>query len=254
MIYKALLYKELLQWYYNNGVVNSFTILGSRVGKVPEELNTSSLNIQDNSLPVKLEEEKSSDDLKAVRTLEDLKKLIISNCDCPLKKTAKNIVFSDGNPRANIMFIGEAPGEIEDKTGKPFKGEAGRLLDKMLHAIQLNRENVYLTNIIFWRPPGNRKPTKEEISACLPFVKKHINLINPKILVLVGATAARAIFNIQTGITQIRGKWKNIETKDTKSLKSIAIFHPAFLLRQPSRKREAWEDLKKIKIEIDTYT
>ena len=254
MQYKALLYKELLQWYYNNGVTNSLTILDSIVGQVPEELNASSLNNRDNRLPVKLEEDKSSDDLNAVSTLEDLKKLIILNCDCPLKKTAKNIVFSDGNPQANIMFIGEAPGEIEDKTGKPFKGEAGKLLDKMLHAIQLNRENVYLTNIIFWRPPGNRKPTEEEISACLPFVKKHINLINPKILVLVGATAASAILNIQTGITQLRGKWKNIETKDIKSLKSIAIFHPAFLLRQPSRKREAWEDLKKIKIEIDTYT
>ena len=254
MKYKALLYKELLQWYYNNGVLNTFTTLDSRVGKVPEELNTSSFNIKDNSLPVKLEEDKSFDDLNEVRTLEDLKKLIILNCDCPLKKTAKNIVFCDGNPKANIMFIGEAPGELEDKTGKPFKGEAGKLLDKMLHAIELNRENVYLTNIIFWRPPGNRKPTEEEISVCLPFVKKHINLINPKILVLVGATAASAILNIQTGITQIRGKWKNIETKDIKSLKSIAIFHPAFLLRQPARKREAWEDLKKIKIEIDTYT
>ncbi len=254
MIYKALLYKELLQWYYNNGLVNSFTILDSRGDKVPEELNASSLDIQDNSLPVKLEEEKSSDDLKEVRTLEGLKNLVLLNCDCALKKTAKNMVFSDGNPLANIMFIGEAPGEIEDKTGKPFKGEAGKLLDKMLHAIKLNRENVYLTNIIFWRPPGNRKPTEEEINACLPFVKKHINLINPKILVLVGATAASAILNIKTGITQIRGKWKNIETKDIKSLKSMAIFHPAFLLRQPSRKREAWEDLKKIKIEIDTYT
>ena len=254
MKHKALLYKELLQWYYNNGVVNSFTVLETKVGKVPEELNISSLDIQDNGLPLKIEEEKSSDDLNAITTLEDLKKLIILKCDCPLKKTAKNIVFSDGNPRANIMFIGEAPGEIEDKTGKPFKGEAGKLLDKMLNAIQLNRENVYLTNIIFWRPPGNRKPTEEEISACLPFVKKHINLINPKILVLVGATAASAILNIKTGITQIRGKWKNIETKDIKNIKSIAIFHPAFLLRQPSRKREAWEDLKKIKIEIDTYT
>ena len=177
------------------------------------------MDIKDNSLPFKLEEEKSSDDLKAVRTLEDLKKLIISNCDCPLKKTAKNIVFSDGNPRANIMFIGEAPGEIEDKTGKPFKGEAGKLLDKMLQAIQLNRENVYLTNIIFWRPPGNRKPTEEEIRVCLPFVKKHINLINPKILVLVGATAASAILNIQTGITQIRGKWKNIDHQKDAFLK-----------------------------------
>ena len=235
-------------------MTNSFTVLDSKVSKVPEVLNTFSSDIQDKSLPMKLAEEKSSDDLNSVRTLEDLKKLIILNCDCPLKKTAKNIVFSDGNSRANIMFIGEAPGEIEDKTGKPFKGEAGKLLDKMLNAIQLNRENVYLTNIIFWRPPGNRKPTEEEISACLPFVKKHINLINPKILVLVGATAASAILNIKTGITQIRGKWKNIETKDIKSLKSIAIFHPAFLLRQPSRKREAWEDLKKIKIEIDRYT
>jgi DNA polymerase len=252
--YKTLLYKELLQWYYNCGVNNSLRILDSRFVKVPEKLNSSSLNIQDNSLSVKIEEEKPSDDLNAVRTLEDLKKLIILNCDCLLKKTAKNIVFCDGNPQASIMFIGEAPGELEDKTGKPFKGEAGKLLDKMLNAIQLNRENVYLTNIIFWRPPGNRKPTEEEISACLPFVKKHINLINPKILVLVGATAASAILNIQTGITQIRGKWKNIETKDIKKLKSIAIFHPAFLLRQPSRKREAWEDLKKIKIEIDTYT
>ena len=254
MKYRTLLYKELLQWYYNNGVINSFTTLDSKFGKVSEELNLSSLDTHNNRLPVKLEEEQSSDDLNAVRTLDDLKKLIISHCDCPLKNTAKNIVFSADNPQANIMFIGEAPGEIEDKTGKPFKGEAGKLLDKMLNAIQLNRENVYLTNIIFWRPPGNRKPTEEEISACLPFVKKHINLINPKILVLVGATAASSILNVQTGITQIRGKWKNIETKDIKSLKSIAIFHPAFLLRQPSRKREAWEDLKKIKIEIDTYT
>ncbi len=254
MKYKALLYKELLQWYYNNGVVNSFTILDSKVRIEPKELNSPSLNFNDNSLPVKLEKEKFFDDLNTVRTLEGLKKLITLNCDCSLKKTAKNMVFSEGNPQSNIMFIGEAPGEIEDKTGKPFKGEAGKLLDKMLHAIQLNRENSYLTNIIFWRPPGNRKPTEEEIRTCLPFVKKHIDLINPKILVLVGATAASAILNIQSGITQIRGKWKNIETKDIKKLKSIAIFHPAFLLRQPSRKREAWEDLKKIKIEIDTYT
>ena len=180
--------------------------------------------------------------------------MIILDCDCLLKKTAKNIVFSDGNAQSNIMFIGEAPGEVEDKTGLPFKGEAGKLLDRMLNAIELNRENTYLTNIIFWRPPGNRKPTEEEIKACLPYVKKHIEIINPKILVLVGATAARAILNIHSGITQIRGKWQYIETKNTKKLKSMAIFHPAFLLRQPSRKREAWEDLKKIKIEIDTST
>ena len=254
MKHKALLYKELLQWYYNNGVFNTFTILDTKLDKVDKVFKPTLLDINDHTQSVKLEEEKLFDDLNKVQSLEDLRKLIILNCDCPLKKTAKNMVFSDGNPKANIMFIGEAPGELEDKTGKPFKGEAGQLLDKMLNAIQLNRENAYLTNIIFWRPPGNRKPTEEEISACLPFVNKHIDLINPKILVLVGATAASAIFKINAGITQIRGEWKSIETKNIKNLKSIAIFHPAFLLRQPSRKREAWEDLKKIKIEIDTYT
>ena len=254
MINKALLYKELLEWYYSNGVLNSFTTLEAKLGKASEDLKAPILDIDNGSLSVKSELEISSDALDEVRSLEELKKLILLDCDCALKKTAKNIVFSDGNPKSNIMFIGEAPGEVEDKKGKPFKGEAGKLLDRMLNAIELNRENTYLTNIIFWRPPGNRKPTQEEINACLPFVKKHIDLIKPKILVLVGAIAAGAILNAQSGITQIRGKWKNIETKNVKKIKAIAIFHPAFLLRQPSRKREAWEDLKKIKIEIDTYT
>ncbi len=251
---KALLYKKLIEWYINNGVENFVHVLNSNLLKASEEIKNTSSDIYNKSLSIKKETEIPSNDLDDVRTIEELKKSIILNCECLLKKTAKNMVFSDGNPKSNIMFIGEAPGEHEDKTGQPFKGEAGKLLDKMLNAIKLNRDNTYLTNIIFWRPPGNRKPTEEEINACLPFVKKHIDLINPKILVLVGATAASTILNIQSGITQIRGRWKSIETKNIKRLKSIAIFHPAFLLRQPSRKREAWEDLKKIKIEIDTYT
>ena len=254
MKHKVLLYKELLQWYYYNGVVNSLNHLNQKLDKASETVRIDSLGNNRNTTSIKLDREKPHNDLDKVRSLEDLKQLTILDCDCALKKTAKNLVFSDGNPESKIMFIGEAPGEVEDKTGLPFKGEAGKLLDKMLNAIELSRKNVYLTNTIFWRPPGNRKPTEEEINVCLPFVKKHIDLIKPKILVLVGAIAAGAILNAQSGITQIRGKWKNIETKNVKKIKAIAIFHPAFLLRQPSRKREAWEDLKKIKIEIDTYT
>ncbi len=235
-------------------MVNSLAFLDKKRNLASNDFQQPLSIIDNNNLLVKLKEETKVNDLDKVRTLEELKDLIELDCDCSLKKTAKNMVFSDGNPQANIMFIGEAPGEFEDKIGLPFKGEAGKLLDKMLNAIELNRQNTYLSNIIFWRPPGNRKPTDEEIIACLPFVKKHIDLIKPKILVLVGATAASAILNIQSGITQIRGKWKNIETKNMKKIKSIPIFHPAFLLRQPSRKREAWEDLKKIKIEIDRYT
>ena len=244
----------MLEWYFKNGVTNSFTVLDKKLNGEHDGPKPPSLKNYKKSISIKLDPDKSSDGLARIKTLEDLEKLIILDCDCALKKTAKNIVFSDGNPNSKVMLIGEAPGEVEDKMGQPFKGEAGKLLDKMLNAIELNRENVYLTNVIFWRPPGNRKPTEEEINKCLPFVKKHIDIIKPKILVLVGATAASTILNIESGITQIRGKWKNIETKNIKKLKTIAIFHPAFLLRQPSRKREAWEDLKKIKIEIDTYT
>ena len=247
----------MLDWYHSNGAESSFTILYNKYTKFdkePEGTAPTLLEICDKSEQAEPKIEALSSKLDKVKTLQELKKLIITDCDCSLKKTAKNIVFSDGSPQANIMLIGEAPGEVEDKTGKPFKGEAGKLLDKMLEAIGLNRENTYLTNVIFWRPPGNRKPSEEETRVCLPFVKKHIDIIKPKILVLLGATAASTILNVKSGITQIRGNWKNIKTKNTENLKSIAIFHPAFLLRQPSRKREAWEDLKKIKIEIDTYT
>ena len=226
-------------------------------------LKTSSVNIFKQTKPqntsntsksVQIDNKKLDLILNGVQSLDELKDLIISNCDCSLKKTAKNIVFSEGNPKSKIMLIGEAPGEDEDKSGKPFRGEVGQLLDKMLNSVGIKRENTYLTNIIFWRPPGNRKPTEIEINSCLPFVKKHIELINPNILILMGATAAKSIYKIESGITQIRGKFKNIEINKLKRLKSIAIFHPAFLIRQPSRKREAWEDLKKIKVEIDKYT
>ena len=186
--------------------------------------------------------------------LENLKKQLNSIENCKLRNNSKNIVLGEGNIDSPIMLIGEAPGEEEDKTGRPFVGAAGILLNKMLNAIGQDRNNTYITNILFWRPPGNRKPTEEEINICLPFVHKHVELVNPNILVLVGAIAAKAFYKSDNGITQIRGNWKNISVGNIKNLKSIAIFHPAFLLRQPARKREAWEDLKKIKIEIDRNT
>ena len=163
-----------------NGVENTLGPLennsnnSSKQIKLPNSLNKiDSFEVADKKLDLILDR---------VKSLNDLKDLIISYCDCSLKKTAKNIVFSEGNPKSKIMLIGEAPGEDEDKLGRPFRGEAGQLLDRMLSSIGLKREDTYLTNIIFWRPPGNRKPTEIEINACLPFVKKHIELINPNIL------------------------------------------------------------------------
>ena len=188
-------------------------------------------------------------------SLESLKNQLENFDGCALKKTSTNLVFSDGNKKAKVMVIGEAPGEEEDKTGKPFKGQAGKLLDKMLDAIGQNRKNTYITNLIFWRPPGNRNPTIEEINVCLPFVLKHIELIKPKILILAGAIAAKAILKENNkGIIQLRGKWQNFNLNNSTNIKTMPIFHPAFLLRQPSRKRDAWEDLKKVKKEIDLIT
>lgn len=252
MIDKVKLKKALLEWYFLNGVDSILGPLESTSINNFKQKKSENASNRNESFEIGIE--KLDRILDEVKSLDELKDLIISNCDCSLKKTAKNIVFSEGNPKSKIMLIGEAPGEDEDKIGKPFRGDAGQLLDKMLISIGLKRDNTYLTNIIFWRPPGNRKPTEIEINTCLPYVKKHIELINPKILVLVGAAAAKTIFKIQSGITQIRGKWKNIEINKLENLRSIAIFHPAFLIKQPSRKREAWEDLKKIKVEIDRYT
>ncbi len=178
--------------------------------------------------------------------LELLKKSIISQKNCDLKKKAKNIVFSDGNPKSKIMLIGEAPGASEDEEGLPFVGRAGILLDKMLSAINLDRKNVYISNIINYRPPENRKPTEEEIKRYLPFITKHIEIIRPKILVLLGSTAMNALIGSEVVISKMRGKW--IEKKFGNSKTSVIVtFHPAFLMRQPAQKKLAWIDLKMIR-------
>ena len=177
--------------------------------------------------------------------LERLKKSI-QNIKCSLKSNATNIVFSDGNPKSKIMLIGEAPGANEDEQGLPFVGRAGTLLDKMLASINLDRKKVYISNIINYRPPDNRRPTDEEIKRYLPFITKHIEIINPKILVLLGSTAMNALIGNKDVISKMRGKW--IERKFGNCNTSVIItFHPAFLMRQPAQKKMAWIDLKMIR-------
>tara|TARA_Y100001958_G_C21064522_1_gene426228 strand:- start:54 stop:743 length:690 start_codon:yes stop_codon:yes gene_type:complete len=178
--------------------------------------------------------------------LNKLKKSIQNIKNCSLKDSAINMVFSDGNPKSKIMIIGEAPGASEDEEGLPFVGRAGALLDKMLAAINLDRKKVYISNIINYRPPDNRRPTDEEIKRYLPFITKHIEIINPKILVLLGSTAMNALIGNKDVISKMRGKW--IERKFGNCNTSVIItFHPAFLMRQPAQKKMAWIDLKMIR-------
>ena len=178
--------------------------------------------------------------------LERLKKSIDAIKNCSLKSSATNIVFSDGNPKSKIMLVGEAPGSNEDQEGLPFVGRAGALLDKMLDSINLNRKNVYISNIINYRPPENRRPTEEEVNRYMPFIKKHIEIINPKILVLLGSTAMNALIGNDIVISKARGRWIDKEFGNCKT-SVIITFHPAFLMRQPAQKKMAWIDLKMIR-------
>ncbi len=170
---------------------------------------------------------------------------------CPLKQTALNTVFADGNPQAEIMLVGEAPGEDEDRQGRPFVGVSGKLLDQMLAAIGLDRTSVYISNILFWRPPGNRSPTDAEIAACLPFAERHIALVNPKALVLLGGVAAKSLLRTSEGITKMRGRWTgytpHLGLQAEASFRCLPTLHPAYLLRQPAAKRQAWQDFLLLK-------
>ena len=181
-------------------------------------------------------------------SLADLRDALAAFEGCSLKKTAKNLVFADGNPDGPLMIIGEAPGGEEDRQGVPFVGPAGKLLDLMLASIGLDRDQAYVTNILPWRPPGNRSPTDAEIAACLPFVERHIELAAPKILILVGGTAAKTLLRKTQGIMRLRGNWYTYESPGLNApVDTRAILHPAYLLRSPAQKRETWLDLLEIK-------
>ena len=184
--------------------------------------------------------------LDKAKKLEKLRISISNIQNCELKKNASQMVFADGNPKANIMLIGEGPGANEDKEGIPFVGRAGILLDKMLSSINLDRKKVYISNVVNYRPPENRSPTDEEIKRYLPLVNKHIEIIDPKILVLLGSTAMNALLGNENVISKVRGKWIDKKFGNCKT-SVIVTFHPAFLMRQPMQKKMAWIDLKMIK-------
>lgn len=185
-------------------------------------------------------------------TLDELRETVLGFNGCSLKKSARNTVFADGNPNSDVMLIGEAPGADEDRQGIPFCGASGKLLDKMLASIGLNRaENCYITNTLFWRPPGNRTPTSDEIEICRPFVDKHIELYNPKLMIMVGGTAAKSLLHETRGITRLRGQALVYTHPYTQANIPVrVIFHPSYLLRQPLQKKLAWMDLLEIRTQL----
>ena len=216
--------------------------------------------VQRNKMKLKVDPEKNIKNMnESIQTKKKIEskltainnlKSTILKLDCNLKDVATNLVLYDGNYDAKIMFIGEAPGANEDINGKPFVGDAGKLLDKMLSFINLSRNNIYITNMVFWRPPGNRTPNDKEISVCLPYTKKHINIIKPKLLVFVGSVAAKNLLQSREGITKIRGRKHIYEDKENDlKIEARAIFHPAYLMRNPIEKKTMWDDL----LEIDEF-
>jgi DNA polymerase len=198
--------------------------------------------------PVPIESPQLVEDARALAescgTLAELEAAVRGFDGCVLKRTAKNTVFADGTPGAPVMVVGEAPGADEDRLGKPFVGVSGQLMDRMMEAIGLTRDGgFYITNILFWRPPGNRTPTVAEQAMCLAFTRRHIELARPKVLVLAGGTSVKAVLDTTEGITRMRGKWVSYRLGDGSELPTMPTFHPAYLLRTPASKRLSWLDL-----------
>jgi DNA polymerase len=194
-------------------------------------------------------EQEAREAAASARTLAELREHLLRFEGCGLKATATQLVFGSGEAGAEVMFVGEAPGADEDRQGAPFVGRAGQLLDKMLASIGLDRGKVYIANVVPWRPPGNRTPTPLETAACLPFTRRQIELVAPKILVCLGAPSAQTLLNSKEGITRLRGRWFDYAAGDA-TIKAIAMLHPAYLLRQPAQKKLAWRDLRLLTKEI----
>lgn len=235
--------EKILQWLITAGADE--TIGNEPVNRLAVSAQESrpTFSLQNENLHSNAAEETGSASLaKKASTLEELKEAIFRLDGCPLKEMATNMVFGNGNPHARLMIIGEAPGAEEDKQGLPFVGASGHLLDLMLASIGLNRSEVYITNILPWRPPGNRKPSEAETALFTPFVRQHIALIKPDVLLLLGGSAVSALMNTNAGITKTRGHWMSY-TDGNITVDVMASFHPAFLLRTPAQKKYAWRDL-----------
>ncbi|HEY1943340.1 MAG TPA: uracil-DNA glycosylase [Roseiarcus sp.] len=187
----------------------------------------------------------------AARDLDELRDALMRFEGCGLKATATQLVFADGSPHARIMLVGEAPGADEDRMGRPFVGRAGQLLDRMLAAIGLDRTKVYIANVVPWRPPGNRTPTPQETAICLPFMRRQIALVSPRLLVCLGASSTQTLLETKDGITRARGVWREYVGDDGEAIRALPMFHPAYLLRQPAAKRQAWADLRKLAAAVE---
>ncbi|WP_375463627.1 uracil-DNA glycosylase family protein [uncultured Methylobacterium sp.] len=187
---------------------------------------------------------------REVNSLEELEALLAHFDACPLKFTAKNLAFADGNPAAKLMFIGEAPGADEDRVGKPFMGRSGQLLDRMMAAIGLDRTLAYVANVVPWRPPGNREPTPQELAICRPFLDRQIELVDPDIIVCLGSPATKAITGTKDGILKARGRFYPYKLPN-REVRALATLHPAYLLRQPVQKRLAWRDFRLLRAALD---
>jgi len=187
---------------------------------------------------------------KSAKTLDELRDLLEQFDGCNLKLTATQLVFADGNPKARVMLVGEAPGRDEDIEGLPFVGRSGQLLDRMLAAIDLDRTSVYIANVVPWRPPGNRTPTPQETAICRPFIERQIELADPDFLICLGGAAAKELMNTSDGILRLRGQWREYDT-GTRKIRTMATLHPAYLLRQPLQKRHAWRDFLALKAALE---
>jgi uracil-DNA glycosylase len=231
--------------YFESNAQNNTPKIDTAINFTAQSTDTKQKNMNDNE---KSEIHNIYSKLKNINSLKNLKQELENFDGCDLKFGASNLVFGDGNHESDIMLIGEAPGASEDAQGIPFCGDSGKLLDKMIASIGLSRQkNCYITNTVFWRPPANRTPTKEEIGLCRPFVEKHIAIIKPKLIILVGSTAISSLLNNDLKISKIRQEYYNYKNQFLDNhIVSTAIFHPAYLLRQPMQKKTTWYDLLKI--------
>lgn len=244
--------KELLEWYLSAGVdaicgnepfVASAKPQPVPVTPMPADARPAITDLAQMSL---IACKNARDICEKASNLEELAAGVERFEGCALKLTANKTVFGDGDEHARIMFVGEAPGADEDRIGKPFVGRSGHLLDKMLAAIGVERSKCYITNILMWRPPGNRTPTGAEVAVCLPFLKRKIELISPDVIVALGAPAANALLDTEDPISRIRGKWLEYSPKPGVSVPLLPMFHPAYLLRNPAQKAKTWLDLIKL--------
>lgn len=251
--------KNLISFYHENGCIEAVGDLpvNRYEAKTPTPLPTRALlnapaSQPARSAPITHSTNPQGDAISRCHTLEELKEALMRFEGCALKKTAQHTVFGDGNPQSGVMLVGEAPGAEEDAQGIPFVGQSGQLLDNIMASIGLDRTRMYISNIIPWRPPGNRPPTTQEIALCLPFIQKHIALVKPKVLLLIGGVAAKALLNTSEGIMRLRGQWLDYTTVDGDAIKVMATFHPAYLLRSPNQKALVWRDMLMVKAYLES--